>query len=327
MRRWTIATWLLAAGLTGYAQTEWVDPSPHQQRLVSIGPDTTLEVLDWGGSGRTLVLLAQLGQTAHIYDDWAPTLTGTHRVLGITRRGYGHSTVGGNYSAEELATDIVKVLDAENVRDPLLVGNGFAGEEMSWIAGRSPNRVAGLIYLNAAYDRTDVASEGAIARRIPRRSPPGPSDMESVAALTRWASNGRGFQYPEAEFRQLAQVAPDGRVIGERTPAGIGQQILAGMVKPDYSAIRVPVLAIYARPVSARAFPGCDAPSDDAVRQACQELYVWTLRQLGASEKMVETIPAKNWIVELHGADAFMFLSNPTEVRRAMDAFVATLGR
>ncbi len=327
MRCWTIATWLLAAGLTGYAQTGWVDPSPHQQRLVSIGPDTALEVLDWGGSGRTLVLLAQLGQTAHIYDGWAPTLARTYRVLGITRRGYGQSTVGGSYSAEELATDIVKVLDAENVRDPLLVGNGFAGEEMSWIAGHFPNRIAGLIYLNAAYDRTDITSEGAIARRIPQRSPPGPSDMESVAAVTRWASNGRGFQYPEAEFRQLAQVAPDGRVIGERTPAAIRQQILAGMAKPDYAAIQVPVLAIYARPVSATAFPGCSDVKDDAVRQACQELYVWMLRQLEASEKLVETIPARSWIVELHGADAFVFLSNPTEVTRTMDRFVATLAR
>ena len=327
MRIGPVAACLLVAGLSGSAQTGWVDPSRHTHRLVPIGPDTTLEVLDWGGSGRTLVLLAQLGQTAHIYDDWAPTLAGTYRVLGITRRGFGQSTAGGSYSAEELATDIVKVLDAENLRDPVLVGNGFAGEEMSWIAGHLPNRTAGLVYLNAAYDRTDIASEGAITRRIPPRPPPGPSDTQSVEALTRWASKGIGFPIPEAEFRQLAQLAPDGRVTGERTPPAIRQQILAGMVKPDYSAIQVPVLAIYARPVSANAFPGCTDVTDDAVRQACQDLYVWTLRQLGASEKLVETIPSRSWIVELHGAHAFVFLSNPTQVVRAMEAFVATLPR
>jgi non-heme chloroperoxidase len=31
-----------------------------------------LEVLDWGGSGRPLVLLAGLGNTAHIFDKFAP---------------------------------------------------------------------------------------------------------------------------------------------------------------------------------------------------------------------------------------------------------------
>jgi len=327
MRFGTVLVCLLVSSLSGAAQTGWVDPSPHKQRAVQVGPDTTLEMLDWGGSGRTLVLLAQLGQTAHIYDEWAPTLVGRYHVIGITRRGYGQSTAASGYSAEELATDIVKVLDAENVRDPLLVGNGFAGEEMSWIAGHLPNRIAALVYLNAAYDRTDIASEGALTRRIPQRSPPGPQDMQSVEAITRWASKGIGFPIPEAEFRQLAQVAPDGRVTGERTPATIGQQVLAGMVKPDYSAIQVPVLAIYARPVSATAFPGCNDVTDDAVRQACQELFIWTLRQLGASEKLVETIPSRSWIVELHGANAFMFLSNPAEVGRAMDRFVASLPR
>jgi hypothetical protein len=33
-----------------------------------------LEVLDWGGSGRPLVLLAGGGDTAHVFDDFAPKL-------------------------------------------------------------------------------------------------------------------------------------------------------------------------------------------------------------------------------------------------------------
>ena len=30
-----------------------------------------LDVLEWREPGRAVILLAQLGQTAHIYDDWA----------------------------------------------------------------------------------------------------------------------------------------------------------------------------------------------------------------------------------------------------------------
>lgn len=71
-------------------------------------PDTTLEVLDWGGAGPTLVLPAQLGETAHVYDDWAPTLASAYHVLAITRRGYGScATTADDFSAERLATDIV----------------------------------------------------------------------------------------------------------------------------------------------------------------------------------------------------------------------------
>ena len=51
-----------------------------------------LEVLDWGGSGRGLVLLAGLGSTAHVYDDFAPKLTSEYHVYGITRRGFGASS-------------------------------------------------------------------------------------------------------------------------------------------------------------------------------------------------------------------------------------------
>jgi non-heme chloroperoxidase len=50
-----------------------------------------LEVLDWGGSGRPLVLLAGGGDTAHIFDDFAPKLTPSFHVYGIARRGFGES--------------------------------------------------------------------------------------------------------------------------------------------------------------------------------------------------------------------------------------------
>jgi len=34
----------------------------------TVQPDVKLEVLDWGGTGRNLVLLAGLGNTAHVFD-------------------------------------------------------------------------------------------------------------------------------------------------------------------------------------------------------------------------------------------------------------------
>jgi hypothetical protein len=59
--------------------------------FVSVEKGVKLEVLDWGGTGRPLVLLAGLGDTAHDFDEFAAKLIGKYHVYGITRRGYGES--------------------------------------------------------------------------------------------------------------------------------------------------------------------------------------------------------------------------------------------
>jgi pimeloyl-ACP methyl ester carboxylesterase len=325
-----VVAFLLSFSTRAAAQSHdgWTDPSPHTQQFVAVDSNTSIELLDWGGSGRPLVLLAQLGQTAHIYDEWAPKLARRYRVVGITRRGYGQSSrPSDGYSIERLASDILAALDAEKLQVPVLVGHGFAGEEMSWIGARFPNRLAGLIYLDAAYDRTNVAAEGAIVRRIPQPRPPRPEDMESAQALTRWMSAGMGFPIPESEVRQLAQIGADGRVIGERTPASVRQQIFAGLAKADYRSIQVPVLAIYAKRTSEDSFPGCRGAADADAQHACRELFDWTSRQLKDSEAIVRTIPSRVHVIELANANSFVFLSNERDVMRAIDRFVSAMGK
>jgi non-heme chloroperoxidase len=61
-------------------------------QFIEVQPDVKLEVLDWGGTGRNLVLLAGLGNTAHVFDSLGPKLAAHHHVIGITRRGFGQSS-------------------------------------------------------------------------------------------------------------------------------------------------------------------------------------------------------------------------------------------
>jgi non-heme chloroperoxidase len=56
----------------------WRDPSPHSVQFVAVDQKVRLEVLDWGGTGRAVVLLAGGGNTAHIFDEFAPKLTASH---------------------------------------------------------------------------------------------------------------------------------------------------------------------------------------------------------------------------------------------------------
>src|SRR5206468_1896492 len=105
----------------------------------------------------SIVLLAGGGDTAHVYDQFALKLTPEYHVFGITRRGFGDSSkprIG--YASESLANDVLKVLDALKLERPVLIGHSVAGEEMSSIGARHSERIAALIYLDAAWDRTWV---------------------------------------------------------------------------------------------------------------------------------------------------------------------------
>lgn len=131
---------------------QWHDPSPHTIHFVTVDENVKLEVLDWGGSGRPLVLLVGEGGTAHVFDDFAPKLASEYHVYAITRRGYGassHPNTG--YTADRLGDDVLAVLDALKIERPVVVGHSIAGEELSSIGSRRPERVAGLVYLDAAY--------------------------------------------------------------------------------------------------------------------------------------------------------------------------------
>jgi pimeloyl-ACP methyl ester carboxylesterase len=75
-----------------------------------------LEVLDWGGSGRPMVLLTGYGNDARVYDQFAPKLTGAYHFYGITRRGFGASRIltatGNAYDADRLGDDVLAVIDS-----------------------------------------------------------------------------------------------------------------------------------------------------------------------------------------------------------------------
>ena len=149
-RLWIATTILLMALFTGRLAAQepspWHDPSPHKVQFVTVDKDVKLEVLDWGGSGRPLVLLTGLGNSAHVFDDFAPKLTPEYHVYGITRRGFGASSApDSGYLADRLGDDVLAVLDALKIEKPVLVGHSIGGEELSSVGSRHPERIAGLI--------------------------------------------------------------------------------------------------------------------------------------------------------------------------------------
>src|SRR5206468_8408888 len=113
------------------------DPSKPEVRFVTVEDDVRLEVLDWGGSGRPIVLLAGSGNTAHVFDDFAPKLTACCHVFGITRRGYGASShPASGYDDQRLADDVFQVLKVLKIDKPILAGHSMAGGELTTLGNQ-----------------------------------------------------------------------------------------------------------------------------------------------------------------------------------------------
>ena len=133
-----------------------------------------LEVLDWGGTGRAVVLLAGSGNTAHVFDDFADDLTDCCHVYGMTRRGFGASSQpASGYGDQRLADDIVEVLDSTEISKPVLVGHSMAGGELTTIGSQHPDRLAALVYLDALADPVDAPFNDAAYLALIERLPAG----------------------------------------------------------------------------------------------------------------------------------------------------------
>src|SRR6185503_4017338 len=122
VNQYAASLWIMVAVSccgTVFAQGDpsaWRDPSTHTVRFVTVGEAVRLEVLDWGGTGRNIVLLAGSGNTAHVFDDFAQKLTRSGHVYGITRRGFGASShPESGYDDQRLADDVFRALDVSGI--------------------------------------------------------------------------------------------------------------------------------------------------------------------------------------------------------------------
>jgi pimeloyl-ACP methyl ester carboxylesterase len=297
--------------------------------FVQVDSDVKLEVLEWGGSGRPLVLLTGLGNNAHVFDAFAPQLKTKYHVYGITRRGFEASDAPAptetNYSANRLGDDIIAVLDALKLEHPVLVGHSIAGEELSSIGSRHPERVAGLVYLDAgyqyaAYDKAqpDFGMDRLELVRNLIAIRDAVSPQEERGLLLAIAAELPGFENDvKARLKELANTTDmtAEAVTEERKRRQSREGISTRAIQEGRQAfqnVRCLALAIFAVPHQRGDNPDADADLKDAAR--AEPL-------IRAFEKAVP----RARIVGLPHANHYVFTSNQAEVIREIDVFVATL--
>jgi len=298
------------------------DASPHVTRYVTVDKDANLEVLDWGGSGRPVVLLGGMGSTAHAFDQFAPKLTPRYHVYGITRRGFGNSSAPQTgYWADRLGDDVLAVLDALHLEKPVLVGHSLAGEELSSVGSRHPQRVAGLIYLEAGYvyaydpwigeddlsaaigdDLSAAVDVDELQRKLDQlRAPSATADPRALIQELLTTELPRFMQTLRTRQRNLEATLPPGGPAQPSAPvqrlSPIAQDIVAGFQR--YTSIPVSLLAIF------RVAPD------------------WRPGRL-AADAFEKGVPSAH-VVRLPNASHEVFRSNEADVLREMDAFISGL--
>ena len=223
----------------------WKDPSPHVVHLVEVESGVKVEVLDWGGAGDGVLLLAGHGDTAHIFDDFAPHIAGDFHVFALSRRGFGASTQPERgYDIATSVKDILQVLEALNLKRVHLVGHSIAGDEMTRFARMNPDKVGKIIYLEAAYDRVEARQLEATFPKLPSPPEPTPSELASPAGVRAFVAR-TVILMPESEIRASRVFRPDGRFLRLVTPDRILGAVANMVEHPNYESIRAPVLAIY----------------------------------------------------------------------------------
>ena len=302
-------------------ETAWpLDPTPHKVQFVEVEKDVRLEVVDWGGSGASLILLAGLGNTAHVYDKFAQKLTPSYHVYGITRRGFGASSApvpwGGNYTADRLGDDVLAVIDALKIDRPVVVGHSIAGEELSSVGSRHPGKVAGLVYLEAGYGYAfydSVHGEFPVDAVVLRRklaglaSAHGPQEQKALEQQLLDADLPRIERDLRRELtytREMAGRLPASGLPDLAQPPDIRRAVIEGEQK--YSDVRCPVLVIFALPW------GAASETHDREETTDQAQAI----QAGISGARV---------ILLANASHYIFQSNEADVLREINSFVASL--
>jgi pimeloyl-ACP methyl ester carboxylesterase len=124
---------LVSTVLPCFAQPkEYIDLATHETCFVEVQPDIKLEVLEWRGQGKSIVFLSGLGNSGHVFDEFANHFTPLHHVIAISRRGFGHSSQPeSGYDATTRARDIKVILDSLSVEKAILIGHSIGGDELS----------------------------------------------------------------------------------------------------------------------------------------------------------------------------------------------------
>jgi non-heme chloroperoxidase len=310
------------------AAAQAVDASAHRSSVM-MASGVRIHSLDWGGKGVTLVFIPGLGNSAHVFDDFAPRFTDHFRVVALSRVGFGESEQpeGHGYELASRVAQIAAILDSLAITRAVLVGHSLGGDEITAFASAHSERTLGLVYLDAAYDHSTVAaSQAAMAPYLGRISPPTAQDFATIAAFQQYQQRANGYHLPTGELLALLKLDERGTIVGLRTTGEVLAASMAAIQPIDYSRVRARALAVYSEwTTAADIMPwlGADSAQDALATEALRTTVL--AAQVRERARFAREVPGAQ-IVSFH-AHHYQFLTHPAETERYIRVFLRSLPR
>jgi pimeloyl-ACP methyl ester carboxylesterase len=284
--------------------------------------DNKLEVLDWGGKGTPILFVTGLGNSAHVYENFALKFTDKHHVFGITRRGFGKSErTESGFGTDTLVLDILRVLDKLSLNKVILVGHSIAGDELSTISRQYPKRVLATVYLDAAYNHSNLSVLGQtpISPNIPDTIP------LTVESVSKSQKNEDGFTFPIGEWIATNNINANGILSEDTTSYYSFDAVLKGVKPISFKGTKCPSLAIYGRRETVfdryKAYQRFDTANK---RIAAEAILRWNkYYQTEIKNYKKECLNCK--VEEIVGGHHYIFLSNPIQTETLIRQFLKTL--
>ncbi|WP_458319855.1 3-oxoadipate enol-lactonase [Mycolicibacterium brisbanense] len=185
------------------------------------------------GSGPAVVLSNSLGSTHRMWDAQIADLERHFTVVRYDTRGHGASPVpDGPYTIDDLADDVIALLDRLAIARAHIVGLSLGGMTAMRLAARNPERVARMVLLCTGAQLPPAQAWADRAATVRAEG----SQAVAAAVVDRWFSPG----YPGDRAPWEAMVAA--------TPAegyaGCCEAIAQLDLRQELSTITAPTLAI-----------------------------------------------------------------------------------
>jgi pimeloyl-ACP methyl ester carboxylesterase len=214
----------------------------------------------------------------------------------------------------------------------VLVGHSIAGEELTAMGAQHSDRIGGFVYLDALSDpTTDWTEYNALQQKLPPmlNPPPRPPRGETNPTFQAWLGchqkSSNGFTFPEAELHNVYLTLPDGRMSFARIPARISDTVRAEALKPEYSKIRVPVLAFIQGSLTVQQRVSEYRLTNDQDRKTAEQF--WSMDR-GYMKKFIRDLKngvPRARVIEVSQPNHFVFLADQEQVLREMTVFLARL--
>jgi 3-oxoadipate enol-lactonase len=154
-----------------------------------------------------IALSTSLGTTNELWDPQTAELAKSFRVLRYDHRGHGRSDAPpGPYTVEQLATDVLELLDRLGVGSVTFCGLSLGGAVGMWLSSRVPERVDRLVLCCTSARFADREFWLDRARTVREQGVAAVADV----VLERWFTAGFRARDPETveQFRELLLSTP-----------------------------------------------------------------------------------------------------------------------